>query len=320
MWTAADPLGVAEPGKTDLNLYAYVRGRTLRSTDPSGCAERDEQGQFQENRNVTVGQEGQPGQWGLSTDDLDKEKKDLQEANTFARLSEDAYNDKSKGLPSGWERVSDAELLRQGFDATLLRDTTSGFQANVYFNKEKNAFAVAFRGTELNSGEAEKSKDVKADLAQGAGLVGDQYRSAVLVGDQLADLGKRSGASVITTGHSLGGGLAAAAALTAGSRAITFNAAGLHENTVSYASGLNQGREGASVVNYHIKAEVLSSAQEIANPLLPVAYGSDKPLPSRIASPVKLHEIKEVQGAITGRIRDIDAAKALRAVGVQWRF
>ncbi|MGC4065031.1 MAG: RHS repeat-associated core domain-containing protein [Polyangiaceae bacterium] len=35
-WTAADPLGVAQPGKADLNVYAYVRGRPLYAIDLTG--------------------------------------------------------------------------------------------------------------------------------------------------------------------------------------------------------------------------------------------------------------------------------------------
>jgi len=35
-WTAADPLGIAQPGRADLNLYAYVRNRPLVASDPTG--------------------------------------------------------------------------------------------------------------------------------------------------------------------------------------------------------------------------------------------------------------------------------------------
>ncbi|MGC4065050.1 MAG: RHS repeat-associated core domain-containing protein [Polyangiaceae bacterium] len=35
-WTAADPLGVRQPGKVDLNVYAYVRGRAMQLVDPDG--------------------------------------------------------------------------------------------------------------------------------------------------------------------------------------------------------------------------------------------------------------------------------------------
>jgi RHS repeat-associated protein len=40
-WTAADPLGIAQPGGPDLNLYAYVRSRPMVSNDLSGLQERN---------------------------------------------------------------------------------------------------------------------------------------------------------------------------------------------------------------------------------------------------------------------------------------
>jgi RHS repeat-associated protein len=35
-WVTADPLAVHAPGRADLNLYAYVHGRVLKSVDPLG--------------------------------------------------------------------------------------------------------------------------------------------------------------------------------------------------------------------------------------------------------------------------------------------
>src|SRR5690606_10979128 len=40
-WTAADPLGVAAPGRPDLNLYGHVRGRPVHSSGSSGLEEDD---------------------------------------------------------------------------------------------------------------------------------------------------------------------------------------------------------------------------------------------------------------------------------------
>jgi RHS repeat-associated protein len=42
-WISADPLAVHVPGSADLNLYAYVTGRVLKSTDPLGLAPTAEQ-------------------------------------------------------------------------------------------------------------------------------------------------------------------------------------------------------------------------------------------------------------------------------------
>jgi RHS repeat-associated protein len=40
-WVSPDPLAVHAPGKADLNLYAYVSGRALRSVDPMGLTIED---------------------------------------------------------------------------------------------------------------------------------------------------------------------------------------------------------------------------------------------------------------------------------------
>ena len=43
---------------------------------------------------------------------------------------------------------------------------------------------------------------------------------------------ENGGATLTTTGHSLGGGLASAASVVTGATGVTFNAAGLHENSL----------------------------------------------------------------------------------------
>ncbi|MFM7868067.1 MAG: hypothetical protein ACKPHU_27960, partial [Planctomycetaceae bacterium] len=64
-----------------------------------------------------------------------------------------------------------------------------------------------------------------------------QYKDAMLLADDLGTGLKARGASVRSTGHSLGGGLASAASVGSSWQpmpANTFNAAGLHENTVTF--------------------------------------------------------------------------------------
>jgi RHS repeat-associated protein len=43
-WASADPLAVHVPGSADLNLYAYVHGRLLSATDPTGLTAVENQG------------------------------------------------------------------------------------------------------------------------------------------------------------------------------------------------------------------------------------------------------------------------------------
>jgi acetyl esterase/lipase len=71
---------------------------------------------------------------------------------------------------------------------------------------------------------------IKANFAQNFGFESEQYQSALRVATTVH---KRVGDSgLIFTGHSLGGGLASAASLQTGRQGFTFNAAGLHRNTV----------------------------------------------------------------------------------------
>lgn len=44
-WLSADPLELHNPGSTDPNLYAYVRGRTLQAVDPLGLQDKEAQAQ-----------------------------------------------------------------------------------------------------------------------------------------------------------------------------------------------------------------------------------------------------------------------------------
>lgn len=71
-------------------------------------------------------------------------------------------------------------------------------------------------------------QDAFEDVAQGgAGVPTDQYRRAHQIG-VLVGKAPRS-IAIIFTGHSLGGGLAAEAAMVAGRPAVTFNAAGVNQ-------------------------------------------------------------------------------------------
>jgi hypothetical protein len=73
------------------------------------------------------------------------------------------------------------------------------------------------------------------------------------------DVNQATGGNFISTGHSLGGGLASAAAIVTGTQAITFNAAGLNSNTV--ISGANLANASSLITAYYVGGEILSLAQ-----------------------------------------------------------
>jgi hypothetical protein len=107
----------------------------------------------------------------------------------------------------------------------------AGLKAMIYqdYITGEDQYVLSFGGTDDKIWELEFN-DWLNNIKQGLGWSAPQYTAAMAIGDELGDL--LGQAHLIVTGHSLGGGLAAAAALVANVRADTFNAAGLHEYTL----------------------------------------------------------------------------------------
>jgi hypothetical protein len=119
-----------------------------------------------------------------------------------------------------------------------------GLQAAIYrdfLSPQGTGFVLAFAGTQRDP------SDVVNDILQGVGSDGPdwlkyvgilkQYPAAMRVGYEFGIALRDLGMTPRTTGHSLGGGLASAASIAANKSAMpanTFNAAGLHLNTVTY--------------------------------------------------------------------------------------
>ncbi len=104
--------------------------------------------------------------------------------------------------------------------------TTPGFKNAVYFDHVSGAYVLAFAGTD-------DLDDLIVDIWQGLGRYTNQYQKAMEIALELKTaIVTNLGQSLITTGHSLGGGLASAAAVVADIHADTFNSAGLSESTL----------------------------------------------------------------------------------------
>ena len=116
---------------------------------------------------------------------------------------------------NGWEELSAADL---GLDPSYFEQ--GNFRAVIYRNSTTGEIVVAFRGTAV-------AADFVDDAMQFGGHHSDSYRAAVELGERLAF----AGIDVTFTGHSLGGGLATAAALAGGQDAIGFNSASLTEDS-----------------------------------------------------------------------------------------
>ncbi|CAD0341861.1 XVIPCD domain-containing protein [Xanthomonas hortorum] len=178
-------------------------------------------------------------------------------------------------LPNGWSRMDDSALQQAGIDPGLLHDAKSGFDAAFYRNDQGNV-VLGFCGTD-------EGKDWKHNIGQGLGFDDAQYASAIQLGSQAR---QAFGDQVVITGHSLGGGLAAASAMVNDIPAVTYNAAGVNDRTLERqgldASAAKEYASSELIRGYHVKNEILTHLQEDSIPLkwtMPNAAGHQIELP-----------------------------------------
>jgi hypothetical protein len=168
-----------------------------------------------------------------------------------ALISEAVYD--VKDLPQfGQQLLNEQQLWELGLPSNVVFTLISmlenpkriGLQAAIYrdfLSPQGSGYVLSFSGTQMDP------SDLIADVLQGLGLdesdwleyagVLKQYPTAMKIGYEFGRAIRDLGMSPRTTGHSLGGGLASAASIAANKSempANTFNAAGLHVNTVTY--------------------------------------------------------------------------------------
>ena len=236
---------------------------------------------------------------------------------TLAKLSQDVYNVPAAGSSpasiDGFTRMSDAELEAAGIDPASLDDSSTGFRAAIYENAEGQK-VLAFAGTR-------EGKDWYADGTQALGLPTAQYEQAVTLATQAK---AAFGDGMVVTGHSLGGGLASIASVATDTAAVTFNAAGVNDNTIrrlvpdADVGKLKQEAADGLVRRYAVDGEVLTGEQEsgAGRGFLPDALGhkitlnDPDPLPwyeelpgvnliTDTAHGVKLHSMDAVLSALS---------------------
>jgi RHS repeat-associated protein len=293
-WISADPLAIHAPGEADLNVYAYVSGSILKNVDPLGlCTNEDNCGGTDSQSSTDSTSESPDLSYSLATIKRDYE---------FLALGNASYE--GRKAPSGWREVTDEELGAKGLSRDMF-STEAGFSASLYVNDRRQEFALSFRGSDT------REDFEKANFPQAVGVETDQYhRAAELAGRVRDSFG--NGSNLTMTGHSLGGGLAAVAAIATGSKAVTMNAAGVHASTLLMASGggglpsngqTANGRRIAEalvessfraaysnqITNYHIQGEIVTSLQTL--PFVPSAQGRQVAIPARTsANPLAQHE------------------------------
>lgn len=207
-------------------------------------------------------------------------------AQANALLADDVYRAEPTP-PASYRVASTGDLDKLGLTPEMLEQPGSSFRARVYATGEGDAtqYVIAFRGTQ-------GSEDWKNNVQQALGLNSESYAKALEIGRQIA----RGDEPVMFTGHSLGGGLASAAAVASGREADTFNAAGLSDDTIEAARSIagTNGRGVAPVQAYHVSGEALHLLQQGGDRILgfiiggipggiladaPEAYGTRHALP-----------------------------------------
>ena len=127
---------------------------------------------------------------GTSPREIDRE---------IAQLNVDVY--RTPPDPAApWRIVPDGALRAAGIPPELLTDRASGFHARLY-RDEQGRHVLVFRGTD-------EARDWMSNTKQGIGLREDQYERAIEVAREAS---LALGGSLVISGHSVGGGLAAVA-------------------------------------------------------------------------------------------------------------
>lgn len=193
-----------------------------------------------------------------------------------------AVYDPTQALAGPWTRLTDDQVMAAGIDPTRLKNDRSGFVAGIYRAENESRTALAFAGTDMTS-----AGDWTTNLAQGAGLKTEQYAEAVSLAKNVVLAFDK--ADVILTGHSLGGGLATAAAAATGTTAVVFNPAGVHDNTLA-REGLDPVKVKAAadqgqIRNYIVDGEVLNAVQAWFPIPKPIGQRTTLPDPAPLRPP-----------------------------------
>ncbi|WP_146405989.1 lipase family protein [Allorhodopirellula heiligendammensis] len=196
--------------------------------------------------------------------------------------------------------ISEAELRELGMSWSITQligepESVPGFKNAIYLDYVSRAYVLAFAGTD-------DYDDILVDVWQGIGGFTEQYQAAMDIGFEFARVAKRVDADHIVTGHSLGGGLASAAAVVGNFRADTFNAAGLMESTLferdqdgvriegleQFPGSVERFRNPSMLIDaYYLDWDILSFVQDYSPAVIPSAIGRrykmDGPVDAQLA-------------------------------------
>ncbi|WP_211215067.1 FG-GAP-like repeat-containing protein [Algicola sagamiensis] len=164
--------------------------------------------------------------------------------------------DRHSEIKADPEDVQYAELSNSVYDENLKKGSIvgdytvddiftddNGLKAALFIGGD-DSYVLAFAGTSPTSWA-----NWKSNLLQAFGFSSPQHRSALGLAEKYY---AKTNGNIHFTGHSLGGGIAAAAAIITGGNATVFNAAGVHNNTIR-----DYKRSNGSVKYYYSSHDLL---------------------------------------------------------------
>ncbi|MDR1197442.1 MAG: hypothetical protein LBK94_00300 [Prevotellaceae bacterium] len=223
------------------------------------------------------------------------------------RLGYKAINDENNTGKVG----NDVIDMLNAFNNEGLNDKGyDGFHAEIYY-KEPNEYALSFRGSQKPT---EDMRDWITNTSQqtGSDKYITQYNKAMELAKNLKANCKDCNISI--TGHSLGGGLASAAGVETGLPTYTFNAAGLHKNTVA---NYDRKIKNANITAYYSDDDILNRVQDKRYLDIVKDAATDNiitPVSSKVASVTGSERIGNIVGVGAGIVGTVLAADV--AVGV----
>lgn len=222
----------------------------------------------------------------------------------LARLAQDVYRSDDRQRPpvAGWRPLTDDEFRKVGIDPALRTNDASGFDADLYTD-DKGRYVLAYRGTDAG-------KDWGTNLGQGLGFETAQYNQAMEIAKKAKEV---FGEQLGMTGHSLGGGLTAVGAAVADVPAVTFNAAGVKDRTLTRVGldpeAFKQEAENGQIRRYAVDNEILTGLQErnlLTKHFMPDAVGRkiELPDPDPLTFWQNLNPVKSIKHGIEMHMMD----------------
>ena len=188
-------------------------------------------------------------------------------------MADNVYDGRSP-VPQGWTRLTDKQIRQiVHMPAIRFHPQNMGLRAALYRSTD-GRYVLAFKGTTT-------AEDGVQDAKQGYGMPSEYYQAAIALAAQVS---AHVHGRLETTGHSLGGGLAAAAALANNLKATTFVAAGVQPQTLA-AVHFPDGRPALvhdrdlmpdgqhRVDNYELPGQILATLQHPSPAVLATERG-----------------------------------------------